>query len=278
MALTSMVPEITTKYILGALYKNSVILPLANPQIKAEAAIGDVVNVNTIPKLTAGAYAGAVVDAEAVSAAYSFNIDQSVYNSVLLRDEQVKQSVSNMDALISRFTEAEIASLTDSADGYLAGLYATLKPIGANNAAVDCTDATKAMAALRSVSKAMNQNNIPSTGRWVVVGPTFYDWLLAGAGSLMTQNVEIVTNGMVGRLYGMDIYMSNNIKADGAADEVIIAGYNETFAYAHNVSSIEVLRSGSAFGNVVRALYVYGGLCLGNINTDVRGIALFANT
>ena len=84
MALTSLVPQKWASYIIGSLYEQSVFMRLANPQLKAELTSGSSFKVNVIPKLSAGNYAGTITDAEAVSVAYSFNVDQKRYNSILV--------------------------------------------------------------------------------------------------------------------------------------------------------------------------------------------------
>jgi hypothetical protein len=102
--------------------------------------------------------------------------------------------------------------------------------------------------------------------------------LLEGVTSAFTNNNDVVTSGFVGRLYGLDIYMSNDITSDTSADEVLISGFNETLALAHNVTTLEVVRSSTAFGNNVRGLYIFGGGSLGHATTDVRGVATYVDT
>ncbi len=278
MALTSLVPAKWSAYILGSLYEKSVFMGLANAQIKTEISSGSSFKVNVIPKLTAGNYTGTATVGEAASVAYTFNIDQKKYLNTLIRDEDAQQGIVGMDFLANKFTESTIAALADSVDGYLAGAVTNLGKIGSGASPVDATDGTKALTVLRSIKKAMDVANIPTSGRWVVVGPSFAAQILSGASALITQNQGIVTTGQIGSLYGMMVYQSNNITSDTSADEVLIAGYNETLALAHNVTTMEVIRSATAFGNEIRGLYVYGGGSLGHATNDVRGIACYVDT
>lgn len=278
MALTSIVPAKWSSYILGSLYSKSVLLPLANAQIKSDINIGSSFKVNVIPKLSAQNYSGTISDAEAASVAYSFNVDQKKYNSVLIRDEDAQQGIVDENFLITKFTEAEIESLSSAADAFLAGQYANLGAVGSGASPEDATSGVKALIVLRKIRKAMNQASIPSVGRWIVVGPGFEAQLLEGATAILTQNDAVVRTGYLGSLFGFDIFVSNNIASDTSADEVLIAGYNETMALAHNVTTMEVVRSSTAFGNVVRGLYVFGGGSLGHTTSDVRGIACFVDT
>lgn len=276
--LATLIPATTTKYILGSLYDSSVILPLANPQILAQSRIGSTVTVNVIPKLTAGAYSGTKVVAAATSAAYTYNFATKVYNSILIPDDEVGRSVSDMQSMVNKFIEAEIQAFTDAADSALAGMYSHLYQLGSGASPIDCTDATKAMTQLRAVASKMDIANIPANKRWGVVGPTMAAWLKAGAAATITDNRDIVTTGYIGSLYGIKLYQSNNIVADTSADEVCLFGYDETFAFSHMEPVVETARSQVAFGTQVDALYVFGGLDLGHPTSDVRGIALYANT
>lgn len=278
MALTSIVPAKWSSYILGSLYSQSVLLPLANAQIKSDINFGSSFKVNVIPKLSAQNYSGTITDAEAASVAYSFNVDQKKYNSVLIRDEDAQQGIVDENFLITKFTEAEIQSLSSAADAFLASQYTNLGAVGSAVSPEDATTGAKALITLRKIRKAMNDAAIPVSGRWLVVGTGFENQLLDGATALLTQNDAVARTGYIGSLFGFDIFVSNNVASATSADEVLIAGYNETLALAHNVTTMEVVRSSTAFGNVVRGLYVYGGGSLGHTSTDVRGIACFVDT
>jgi len=278
MSLATMIPTKWSAYILGSLYKQSVFLPLANSQIKSDISLGNVFKVNVVPKLAAENYAGTATPAEATSASYSFNVDQKKFNAIRIRDEDAQQGIASMDSIVGKFTESVVQSLSDAVDGFMAASVSAMAKIGSGAAPIDATDGTKALSTLRTVKKGLDAANIPSAGRWLVVGPSFAAQLLAGASAILTSNEGVVGNGFVGRIYGMDVYMSNNVISDTSADEVLIAGYNETLALAHNVTTLEVIRDNDSFANIVRGLYVYGGGSLGHATTDVRGIACYVDT
>ncbi len=156
--------------------------------------------------------------------------------------------------------------LNDTADQFLAGKY-TECVISRNSSSspVDMTSTNVELEFL-SVGQLMDEANASREGRFAVISPWVLTKLnLAGIKSL-TDNTAVYQNGYLGRAYGFDFYISNNVSKDSTAyaDCKIICGVKgETFTFAEQLLKIETYRqTDEGFGDVVKGLHVYGGRIL----------------
>ena len=113
----------------------------------------------------------------------------------------------------------------------------------------------------------LDKANVPTTGRTIVVPPEVYALLLlddrfAKSGSDSGQNALL--NGMVGRVAGFDVFMSNNCVSgtDGGSGStayfVITAQVAAATTYAEQIIKTEAYRMEKRFADAVKGLHVYG--------------------
>ena len=114
----------------------------------------------------------------------------------------------------------------------------------------------------------LDKANVPTTGRTIVVPPEVYALLLlddrfAKSGSDSGQNALL--NGMVGRVAGFDVFMSNNCVSgtDGGSGSntpyfVITAQVADACTYAEQIIKTEAYRMEKRFADAVKGLHVYG--------------------
>ena len=92
--------------------------------------------------------------------------------------------------------------------------------------------------------------------------PEAYALLLQDARFTSVQGVAqgVITNGLVGRVAGFDIYMSNNVVKTSAGTPVysITAQISDATTYAEQIIKTEALRPEASFSDAVRGLHVYG--------------------
>lgn len=114
---------------------------------------------------------------------------------------------------------------------------------------------------LVSLATKLNQNNVPNDGnRYVVVGPQFYSGLLLDERVTKVDvagTAEGLKNGIVARILGFDILLSNNIPTTGGR-ELICAGYNGAITLAMQINKVEKLRAEKRFADIYKGLAVYG--------------------
>lgn len=117
---------------------------------------------------------------------------------------------------------------------------------------------------LVDIDTLMNKNNVPQSGRWVVVSPEVRALLLKDsrfiANASSPQAYMNLVNGEVGQAAGFTIKMSNNIPdtPDASANFRFYAGTNDALAFAYDVEKIETYRPENRFADAVKGLFVFG--------------------
>lgn len=131
---------------------------------------------------------------------------------------------------------------------------------------------------LNRFNRLLDQNNVDSDGRWVVIDPVFKELLMDENSKLVNndwganQNAggAVFTNRLVSKnIRGFRVYESNNLPrigtGPGTADTngstshygVIVAGYDGAVATAQQVDKVEKFRSPDTFADVVRGMNLY---------------------
>lgn len=254
MAVTSFIPEIWAARLLEHLDKAHVYAALVNRDYEGEIRnAGDTVHINTIGDITVGNYTGAAITYEDLATTdQELKIDQSKYFAFQVDDVDKAQA---MPGLVEAATQRAAYALNDATDMFLASVLASVEPAPA-------AQVTKANVyeTLVNMKVALDQQNVPTEGRWVVVDPTFHGMLLqderfVSFGTDITN--ERLVNGRVGRAVGMDIYVSNNVPISGDAF-LMIAGVPMAATFAEQLIETEALRSETSFKDKIRGLHVYG--------------------
>jgi hypothetical protein len=150
--------------------------------------------------------------------------------------------------------------LRDAADQYVAGLYTAA--ISANQlGTVAITSADLAFTMLVNLMVKLDEANVPTEGRYVVV-PSWLHGLIV-SDDRFTDNsksgtTDTLRNGQVGRALGFDILVSNNAPLVTGDDYAVLAGVPQALSYADQIVEMETLRLQATFGTGVRGLHVYG--------------------
>lgn len=121
---------------------------------------------------------------------------------------------------------------------------------------------------LLRLGQALDEQNIPETGRWVVM-PTWASFQIKRSELrevfLSGDQISILRNGRFGQVDRFTIYASNLLpngpagSAGLAASEwVIFAGHPHGLTFASQLTNVETLRSERTFGQILRGLQVYG--------------------
>ncbi len=124
------------------------------------------------------------------------------------------------------------------------------------------------------MSRKLDQQNVDSANRWLVVDPVFVELLKDEDSRLFNAdfggNTGGLQNGMVlNNLHGFKVYMSNNLPTVGtgpgtnAASNtsnygVIVAGHSSAIATAEQINKTETYRDPDSFADIVRGMHLYG--------------------
>ena len=271
MAITTFIPEIWSARLLYALDNAHVATNLVNRNYEGVIANqGDTVHINSIGAVTVKDYTKNtnIADPEVLTTAdQTLDIDQAKYFNFQVDDvDKAQISGEIIDTAMGRSAYA----LADVSDAFLlktiANGAASANKIGAK-ATLTALTASNVYENIVKMRTLLDKANVPTTGRTIVVPPEVYALLLlddrfAKSGSDSGQNALL--NGMVGRVAGFDVFMSNNCVsgADGGEGStpyfVITAQVAAATTYAEQIIKTEAYRMEKRFADAVKGLHVYG--------------------
>lgn len=271
MAVTTFIPELWSARLLYALEKSHVATNLVNRNYEGVIANhGDTVHINSIGAITVKDYTKntdiAAPDA-LTTTEQNLVIDQCKYFNFQVDDVDKVQAAGDLiDTAMGRAAYA----LADVSDAFLlktiANGVASANKIGAK-ATLTALTASNVYENIVKMRTLLDKSNVPTTGRTIVVPPEVYALLLlddrfAKSGSDSGQNALL--NGMVGRVAGFDVFMSNNCVSGTDGDSgstayfVITAQVASATTYAEQIIKTEGYRMESRFADGVKGLHVYG--------------------
>ncbi len=225
--------------------------------------VGNTVKINAIGAVTVFNYVkntNMPAAQDLTDSQLSLLIDQAkAFNFQVDDVDRVQQTPKVTDAAMR---EAAYA-LRDAADQYIASLYTGVQAgntIGDDTTPVVPT-ATTAYERLVDLSVILDEDNVPSEGRTVVVPPWFHGLLLKDdrfvkAGTPTTD--QVLRNGVVGEAAGFQVLKSNNVPNTTGTKYKIIASHPVAWSYAEQIAHIEAYRPELRFADAVKGLHLYG--------------------
>ena len=262
--LQQFIPEWWAASILRAKENSLVFGALANTNYEGEIKKGgDRVRINQLGDITVNNYTRNSTSAMTVQnlsdAQTMLDINQQKYFSFSVDDLDAKQG--NV-AFVTEASRRAGYELNNVADQYLAGLYGQCGiNQNSSNSPIDMTS-TNVEDQFLSMLERLREANANTADLFAVIPPWVMTKVsLAGITSL-TDNTAEWKNGFVGRAFGFNFFLSNNVSKSSTdwAETRIICGVNkESFTYAEQIISVEAYRqTDEGFGDVVKGLHVYG--------------------
>ena len=122
------------------------------------------------------------------------------------------------------------------------------------------------------MSRLMDQQNVDTQGRWLVLDPVFIEVLKDEDSRLLNADFggSGLQNGLVvNNLHGFQVYSSNNLPSLGTGPStvggpntsnmgVIVAGHSSAVATAEQINKTETYRDPDSFADIVRGMHLYG--------------------
>lgn len=265
MAITAFKPEVWSAELLVALEKSLVYgaTGVVNRNYEGEISqYGDTVHIVNLADPTIGTYtAHTDITIEDVDDADStLVIDQSPYFAFEVDDIEKRQARG--DVLGEQARKAAYL-LRDTADQHLAAKMAAGVDAGNLVAEQTLSTADAAYDLLVELGVILDEDNVPSEGRWAVVTPAFHGLLQKDSRFIAAgdeQGAGVRTNGMIGAAAGFSLRKSNNAP-DGpgvGAGKLVIAGYSGAVTFAEQIRSVEAFRMEKRFADGVKGLHLYG--------------------
>lgn len=271
MAVDTFIPEVWAAELQTELEKDHVFgqAGVINRDYEGEIArFGDTVHIGALTDPTVDDYVknSTVIDPETLATTdQTLVVDQAKYFAFEV-DDVDKRQARDGGRLLSTAAQRAAYGLADTTDVFLATTMAT--GAGTTLAAADVTSATPgaAYAIVLKLKVALDKENVPQSGRFLIVSPDFYAVLLSDDrftdASKYGSNAPIM-NGEVGRVLGFAVMVSNNIPAGAAGtppevSNYVIAGHSMATTYAEQINSVEAYRPESSFGDAIKGLHLYG--------------------
>ena len=263
MALDNFIPSIWSANIQQALENNLVAVRLCNRSFEGEIRNqGDTVKVNQFSDPTIAAYTKNVtsITPENLSATQrELKIDRSYYFSFEVDDVDAAQA--NMNLIQEPLRRAGYG-LANTADAYILDFVADQAVLAQNTAAspIDLVS-TNIEEEILAISEQFNEAGITMNGRFMVVAPWVASKMVLAGLTTKTQNDVMWANGLVDRILGWDVYVSQNVTHTAttwAATENVCGIAGESIAYAEQIVKVEAFRPQDAFSDAVKGLHLYG--------------------
>lgn len=229
---------------------------------------GDTVKINEIGPVTVSDYTkyGALTWQELTSAQKSLLIDQQKSFSFTVDDIDAAQNKPNV--MNSAMSEAAYA-VADTIDQHIAGLYAgagvtgSATYIGSASSSLSVSSGN-VIETLSYVQRYLNEASVPTENRFGIIPPWVHqDLVMAEVGGIAYNAVPkvrddgVLMNGFVGRAFGFDLLMSNNVSNDGTQYRCMF-GTRSAISYAGQISKIRAVEREDYFDEGIKGLYVYG--------------------
>ena len=263
MAVDNFIPELWDANIQSALSNAHVFAATANRSYEGVIAnMGDTVKVNALNDPTVSSYtknSTSITVEDLVATQRELKIDQSKY--VAFGVDDVDKAQTNVDTLAETTRRAGY-KFSDTADAYLAGLYAQAAyALNTNASPIDLTSLNIEEEIL-ALKEDMNVKKAPQQGRFIIVAPWVVTKLVLAGLTTKTQNDALFANGVVGNIFGFTIIESNNVSKNSSSWDKSrnIAGIRgQSFAYAEQILELEAFRPQSSFEDAIKGLHLYGG-------------------
>tara|TARA_E500000178_G_scaffold325174_1_gene352324 strand:- start:1382 stop:2452 length:1071 start_codon:yes stop_codon:yes gene_type:complete len=180
-------------------------------------------------------------------------------------------STAGSDELLTsmKLRKDSFASITTSSAGDHSIPVANLPP----GATAVSTAAVTPMVIINRMARLLNQQQVDSQDRWLVVDPVFME-LLGDENSKLVNadfNAAELKNGLaLTNLAGFRLYVSSNLPSvgtgpgtSGSANQnsnfgAIVAGHGSAVATAEQLSKTETYRDPDSFADIVRGMHLYG--------------------
>jgi len=285
---TKFIPEIWSGKLIEKFYAATVLSAISNTDYEGEIKNhGDKVWIRTKPTITIKDYrADGDLEVERPQGSYvTLSIDQGKYFNLILDDVMEIQSDLNLmsmwaDDASEQFKitvdTAVLLGLLNGADaknrGTTAGKITSAINLGVTGTPLSVVAANPGggqvdiLEVLLRLGQSMDEQNIPETGRWVVL-PTWAATLIKKSelrqAYLSGDGVSMLRNGRLGMVDRFTIYASNLLPFGTAAglasgEYVIYAGHAHGLTFASQFTKMETIRSERTFGTLLRGLQVYG--------------------
>lgn len=278
MAITAFKPEVWSADLLVALEKSLVYgAPgVVNRDYEGDISqYGDTVHITSLVDPTIGNYTAHtdITIEEVDDSGQTLLINQAKYFAFEVDDIEKRQARGDV---MSEQARRAAYKLRDQADQYIASVMAAGVADG-NTIAEATITAAEAYDLIVDLSVLLDESDVPTEGRFVVVTPKFHGLLLKddrfiSAGDAVSAATR--ANGFIGEAAGFSVRKSNNAPSGDTVGKLIIAGSSLATTYAEQIVSVEPFRRELRFADGVKGLHLFGSRVTRNTALAVADVII----
>lgn len=294
------IPEIWSGKLQQKFYEATVLSAISNNQWEGEIRDqGDKVKIRTVPSININNYTKGLSLTSQVpeTSIIELNIDKGKYFQVVADDiDKTQADLKLMDIFSNEAAQQMKISIDTDVLTNLVNTAATGnkgRTAGVISADLDLGDGVNATVGSRrsmvitsgtststkrspidyliDMGQAMDEQNLPEDGRFVVV-PAWFAAMIKKSdlrdASITGDGSSIARNGRVGMLDRFTVYVSNLLPFQTSITDTdagtgkkgfhVFAGIKEGLTFASQITKVETMRSQTTFGDIMRGLNVYG--------------------
>lgn len=301
MSVLAFKPEVWSKVILAAEKKALVFggSGIVNSDYEGEiSGPGTTVHITQFGDPVISAYAPneTIQYQELDDAGQELLIDQRYYFGFTIDDVDKRQAAGDMQSYLE---DRAAYKLADTADQFIAGLYtgcayANILQVSGSPSTNLSNEIVPLVYGGSSANPAdfylkvvlplkvkLDEAYVPKQGRYLIV-PPWAEALLEQTQAFVSvatpAQQQVMQEGMIGRVAGMDVYISNNsVNFDPTLNSnqggwVVQAGHPMAITFAEQIVQTEALRLQTTFADAVRGLHVYGAKLVRPDHIAIAGV------
>jgi len=270
MSIDNFIPAVWSAQLIRANEKALVYGNVANRNYEGEiSAFGDQVRINEIGAVSVATYTknSTVISPETLEDAQRIlEINQAKYFAFEI--DNIDKAQQKPKVMNDAMSEAGYA-LRDAADQYIAALHdeaGIISGLGTTGTPIEI-NSSNIIDYISLVGQKMNENNVPTIDRYMICPPWFFNKLNLAKITLQNPNENFLVEGHMGRVLGINLFMSNNVVNTSSTKYKIIGGVGNSISFAAQILDMQAYKPESAFSDAVKGLYVYGAKVVRPDNT-----------
>lgn len=266
MAVTSFISTVWQVPLEEKLRKTLVGEAFVNHNVEGEVLQGGggSVKINTIGDVTLRAYDGTTITYdEASTSAATLDIDNVNYCAVEIDDVDKVQCADGSN-LFNEYVDEMAYKIADGLDSAtfteIAGAALAANTVGSDASPITVNSTASAKEVLRKIKVIMDKAGVPKDNRRLAATTDFVSYLVFDETinkADATSEASLV-NGYVGKLYGFEIYETENIPDTTGNNAQIVASRPAFTAEVNELQQMEALRGENTFKDKLRVLSVSG--------------------
>lgn len=254
MAYSNFKQTFWSKHIQTQLEKNCVLLEDCDYSFEGEVKHGEKIKILGVGRPKIATYDGSDIGiAETVSdSSVDLLIDQAKYFNFMVDDVDKAQGTPGLMEALSMESSKALAQHRDS---YVASLY---KDAGKMSASTAVSDSQTAKRLVDEAFEELWTKGVKlGPDVTIILTPWFYNLFKDALTNIHTDNMELISKGIIGLYNGAAVKISNNLANDGT-DDCMFVKTKRAIAFAGQIRSMEAYRPEGLFADALKGLDVYG--------------------